>query len=105
MLPSPTDPSTAVSRTSALFCAFLVTYAFLNPGPTSGIATPKISTRWMASALSVVSNDRRSLDLRAVHDATGARVERVTPVQRATVVPQDEVVALPHLPEREVGLR
>jgi hypothetical protein len=47
MLPRPTAPP-ALMRTTALFCTVFVRYAFLNPPPTSGTATPNTSTRSIA---------------------------------------------------------
>src|SRR5258706_13464558 len=48
--------------------------------------------------------DRGALDLRAVHDAARSGIEGIAAVERAAVVPQDEVVALPHLAKRELRL-
>src|SRR5438067_11810259 len=38
------------------------------------------------------------LDLRAVHQAARARIERVAPVHRAAVVPQHEITGAPVVP-------
>src|SRR5882762_11914698 len=118
MLPSPTAPPVAVTRTRALFCTVLVPWAFLNPPPTSGTATPNTSTRSIAS-FSRVSEIRRGatcaliwnsgarpigLDLGAVHEAPRVRIERIAPVQRAAVVPDQHVAHLPLLAEGELGL-
>src|SRR5882762_2246250 len=118
MLPSPSAPPAAVTRTRALFCTVLVLWAFLNPLPTSGTATPNTSTRSIAS-FSRVSESRRAaactliwnsgarpigLDLGAVHEAPRVRIERVAPVQRAAVVPDQHVAHLPLLAEGELAL-
>src|SRR5215212_3593712 len=65
------------------------------------MSTPKIST----FIRPLCRLDGRSLDLGAVHDAARGGIERVPAVKRAAVVPQDQVVALPDLPESEFWLR
>src|SRR5258706_13008567 len=40
-----------------------------------------------------------------MHDAARGRIERIATMQRAAVVPEDKVVALPHLAEGELGFR
>src|SRR5438309_11971172 len=111
MLPSPSAPPAAVTRTTALFCTVLVLWAFLNPPPTSGTATPNTSTRSIAS-FGRISEIRRGttcvlmresgvrpvrLDLGAMHEAPRVRVERVAPVQRGAVAPDQHVAQPPSL--------
>src|SRR5262245_23359669 len=38
-----------------------------------------------------------ALDLRAVHDPPFGCIERIAPVQRAAVVPEDQIAGLPHM--------
>src|ERR1700730_5340731 len=112
MLPSPTAPPAALTRTTALFCTVFVTYAFLKPPATSGTATPNTSTRSMESPRGASAIVRRTgwgligsgvlpgrLDLGAMHQAARARIERIAPVQGAAVVANQNVAYLPLLAE------
>src|SRR5215472_13929493 len=63
------------------------------------------------SGMCVVTQSPRSmdplmpLDLAAVHDAAGLRIERIAPVQHGKIVPHQEVSDFPLVTQRKLRLR